>query len=209
MLHLSIPMKLHLLHEVLTDTGGETALASIAVIGRSLCTYSDGTNWILGHGGCYMDTETFFKCLCCLETSITWNSYQFYKSHHRYYIQSAARSQTAVWGLQWLGRSCSISLVTHSSCFVIRGRLRFMGKSPLAKLEEIASFPSFNQNCWPGTPISALVFYGTLSCHSDLARWNMTRQQRLVYGPNLQELGNEGNNWTPQSLASEQSQQEI
>lgn len=35
------------------------------------------------------------------------------------------------------------------------------------------------------------------------------RQQRLVYGPNLRELGNKHCNGAPQSLASEQSQQEF
>ncbi len=37
----------------------------------------------------------------------------------------------------------------------------------------------------------------------------MTQQQRLVYALHLQELGNKCSNWAPQSLASEQSQQEF
>lgn len=46
----------------------------------------------------------------------------------------------------WLGSPHSTPSAAHTSCFVIGGRLRFMGKSLLAKPEEITGFPPFRHS---------------------------------------------------------------
>lgn len=193
---------------ILSCISTHSFMASIAFVGRSLRTCSGGRNWILAFGCCYTDIITH------------WSVTLLRNKHHLDLLSVIQESPSLL-------RSNCHSVT--GSCFDLEVRAAIhWSLVPLALSLEVAwgswervhwqslrklpaSLPLGIQhhNCWPGTP-----YFAPFLRYVKLPQWfsslgHLTRQQRLVYGPNLLELGNKRGNGAPQSFPSEQSQHEF